>query len=450
MSFFFFLRPSSSSSSPQSLCLICTVFIFLVLFLINVEGFEPLIQLPHSPAARPRLETKILYVNQFGAKGDGVQDDTDAFRNAWKIACASITKASIVIPHDKKFLVRPISFGGPCRAKVTVTISGTIIAPKDPDVWHGLNPQKWLYFHGVNHLTVRGSGIINGRGHKWWSQSCKINATNPCEHAPTAIIFHRCKKLRVRDIALINSQRTHIAFTNSFRIVVSGIKMIAPASSPNTDGLHISSSSRVNIKDSIIRTGDDCISIVGNSSIIRIKNIACGPGHGISVGSLGMGNSWAQVHDVIVDQAFLAHTKNGLRIKTWQGGRGFASQITFQNVLMENVSHPIIIDQYYCDSLTPCLNQTLAVKVANISYVSIKGTSATEESVRFACSDSFPCEKLYLEEVQLLSYTGKNTSSFCWEAQGLTSGSVDPPACFSSNGTFIGQKADSGSALQSF
>ncbi|RVW81626.1 putative polygalacturonase [Vitis vinifera] len=420
MSFFFFLRPSSSSSSPQSLCLICTVFIFLVLFLINVEGFEPLIQLPHSPAARPRLETKILYVNQFGAKGDGVQDDTDAFRNAWKIACASITKASIVIPHDKKFLVRPISFGGPCRAKVTVTISGTIIAPKDPDVWHGLNPQKWLYFHGVNHLTVRGSGIINGRGHKWWSQSCKINATNPCEHAPTAIIFHRCKKLRLLLVAQILME------------------------------LHISSSSRVNIKDSIIRTGDDCISIVGNSSIIRIKNIACGPGHGISVGSLGMGNSWAQVHDVIVDQAFLAHTKNGLRIKTWQGGRGFASQITFQNVLMENVSHPIIIDQYYCDSLTPCLNQTLAVKVANISYVSIKGTSATEESVRFACSDSFPCEKLYLEEVQLLSYTGKNTSSFCWEAQGLTSGSVDPPACFSSNGTFIGQKADSGSALQSF
>ena len=170
-----------------------------------------------------------------------------------------------------------------------------------------------------------------------------------------------------------------------------------------------------------LNIGDDCISIVGNSSIIRIKNIACGPGHGIrykivfgfcclepwvswrpllnwsiliSVGSLGMGNSWAQVHDVIVDQAFLAHTKNGLRIKTWQvinhlhwllflimnlyvgmicvflnlpfvlvyqGGRGFASQITFQNVLMENVSHPIIIDQYYCDSLTPCLNQVCSL-----------------------------------------------------------------------------------------
>ena len=73
--FFFFLTPSSSS---RFACLICTVFISLVSFLINVEGFEPLLQLPHSRAAGPRLETgKILYVNDFGAKGDGIQDDTD-------------------------------------------------------------------------------------------------------------------------------------------------------------------------------------------------------------------------------------------------------------------------------------------------------------------------------------------------------------------------------------
>ena len=48
-------------------------------------------------------------------------------------------------------------------------------------------------------------------------------------------------------------------------------------------------------------------------------------------------------------------------VLVYQGGRGFASQITFQNVLMENVSHPIIIDQYYCDSLTPCLNQVCSL-----------------------------------------------------------------------------------------
>lgn len=57
-------------------------------------------------------------------------------------------------------------------------ISGSIVAPEDPELWDGLNPHKWLYFHGINHLTVEGGGIVNGMGHKWWAQSCKINSTN--------------------------------------------------------------------------------------------------------------------------------------------------------------------------------------------------------------------------------------------------------------------------------
>lgn len=84
--------------------------------------------------------------------------------------------------------------------------------------------------------------------------------------------------------------------------------------------------------------------------------------------------------------------------------------------------------------------QTLAVKVENISFMHIKGTSATEEAIRFACSDDSPCEGLYLEDIQLLSSTGGITSSFCWEAQGSSLGSLDPPACFSCSEAFIKQK----------
>jgi hypothetical protein len=52
------------------------------------------------------------------------------------------------------------------------------MAPKDPGAWFGMNPRKWLYFHGVNHLTVEGGGTINGMGQKWWARSCKTNSTN--------------------------------------------------------------------------------------------------------------------------------------------------------------------------------------------------------------------------------------------------------------------------------
>ncbi|OVA10089.1 Glycoside hydrolase [Macleaya cordata] len=384
----------------------------------------------------PRLNRlsskKVFSVNDYGAKGDGYNNDTQAFKDAWEIVCSFPSRSIFKIPMGT-YLVGPIDFAGPCRSKVTLRISGTIIAPKDPDVWRGLNPRKWIYFHGLKHFTVEG-GVVDGMGEEWWKRSCKVNVTN-------AITFHKCKNLQVRNLMMVNSQQMHMAFTNCIRVKASHLKVIAPIGSPNTDAIHISQSTSVEVKSTIIETGDDCISIVSNSSRVRIRDISCTAGHGISIGSLGKYNSWSQVHDVLVDGAFLSNTENGVRIKTWQGGSGFAKNITFQNVLMENVSNPIIIDQYYCDSLLPCQNQTSSVTVGNISFMGIKGTSATEEAIRFACSDSSPCEGLYLEDIQLFSYSGGTTSSFCWEAKGFSSGQVYPPPCFSWSQSFIERNA---------
>ncbi|THF99461.1 hypothetical protein TEA_016333 [Camellia sinensis var. sinensis] len=473
---------SNSSSSSSTLTIICCIY-YMYLFsnFTNVEGFDSLIQLPHSGGSRHRPRSKkvlyvtdygakghnfnddtelphsggsrhrprskkVLYVTDYGAKGHNFNDDTEALKDVWKVACSLSSRPKIVVPVGHTYLVRPIDFAGPCRSKITLRISGTIVAPKDPDVWDGLNPRKWLYFHGVNHLTVEGGGIIDGMGQEWWSQSCKINKTNVLL---AALTFHRCKNLRIRNLMMVNSQQMHLAFTSCVRVAASRLKVLAPGSSPNTDGIHISASTLVEVKESIVRTGDDCISIVGNSSSIRIRNISCGPGHGISIGSLGKSSSLVEVHNVSVDGAFLSNTENGVRIKTWQGGSGFATKIAFQNVWMENVSNPIIIDQFYCDSPIPCENQTLAVKVEDISFMAIKGTSATEQAIKFACSDTFPCESLYLEDIQLDSYSGGSTSSFCWEAQGSCSGLINPPPCFASDETYIGLKVPSSSVLQS-
>ncbi|CAJ2661351.1 probable polygalacturonase At1g80170 isoform X1 [Trifolium pratense] len=406
----------------------------------HVQGFDSIIRLPYSGSTRTRPKTKqVLSITDFGAKGDGFHNDTQAFLEAWKVACSFSGFTKVIFPYGKTFLVHPIDIAGPCRSKVTLRISGTIVAPRDPEVWHDLNKRKWLYFHGVNHLSVDGGGKIDGMGQDWWSRSCKHNYTNPCKPAPTAVTFHRCKNLKVRNLMLINSQKMHMAFTSCRRVVASHLRVLAPASSPNTDGIHISATTGVVISRSVIRTGDDCISIVRNSSRIWIRNISCGPGHGISIGSLGKSNAWEKIHNVKVDGAYLYNTDNGVRIKTWQGGSGFASNITFKNILMENVSNPIIIDQYYCDSRDPCKNQTLAVQVGNISFINIEGTSATEETIKFACSDTSPCEGLYLENIFLPSYFGGDTRSYCWQAHGSAKGYVYPPACFSNSSDFIRQ-----------
>lgn len=70
-----------------------------------------------------------------------------------------------------------------------------------------------------------------------------------------ALIFHRCNKLRVRNLTLLNSQQMHMAFTSCVRVAASHLNVLAPGSSPNTDGIHISASTLVQIKNSVIRTG---------------------------------------------------------------------------------------------------------------------------------------------------------------------------------------------------
>ncbi|PIN10136.1 Polygalacturonase [Handroanthus impetiginosus] len=436
------VKSSSSSSNAFSCCSrhfllqILYIGINLLLNVTNANGFNPLIQLPSSGLYGNISETVVLNIDDFGAKADGINDDTEILRHVWKMACSSSSPTKIVIPAGNSYRVKPTNFAGPCQSKVTLRVSGILVAPQDPDVWKGLNVHKWLYFHGVKHLTVEGSGTINGMGQEWWARSCKTNKTNPCTHAPTAITFHKCKNLKVRNVTLVNSQQMHMAFTHCMHVAVSHLTVIAPADSPNTDGIHISASTRVELKDSIIGTGDDCISIVSNSSHIRIKNIICGPGHGISIGSLGKYNSYAAVEDVIVDGAVIFNTENGVRIKTWQGGSGFARKIRFQNVWMQNVSNPVIIDQYYCDSSKPCLNQTSAVKIDSISFRDIKGTSATQEAIILSCSDSYPCTRLYLENIQLISLSGI-TKSCCWQAYGTSSGLIYPPSCIESCETIV-------------
>ncbi|KAK4395311.1 putative polygalacturonase [Sesamum angolense] len=319
-------------------------------FTVSENGFSPLMELPvptnglYSNTSTRWSRTVVLNIDDFGAKGDGFSDDTKSFQDVWKVACSSPSRAKIVIPVDKFYLVRPTDFTGPCRSKVTLRVSGFIVAPRDPEVWDGLNIHKWLYFHQVKHLKIEGGGIIDGVGQEWWSRSCKKNDSN-------AVTFHRCKNLKLRNITLFNGPQLHMAFTHCTRVAASHVTFVAPADSPNTDGIHISASTRVELKDIIITTGDDCISIVSNSSRIRVKNVVCGPGNGISIGSLGKYNSSASVQDVTVSGGALFDSKNGVRIKTWQGGSGFARNITFENIWMKNVSNPIVIDQYYCDSL---------------------------------------------------------------------------------------------------
>ncbi|ERN04813.1 hypothetical protein AMTR_s00146p00011810, partial [Amborella trichopoda] len=64
--------------------------------------------------------------------------------------------------------------------------------------------------------------------------------------------------------------------------------------------------------------GDDCISIGDGTYDVNASKITCGPGHGISIGSLGKDGTRSTAEMIHVKDSFFIGTKNGARIKTWQ------------------------------------------------------------------------------------------------------------------------------------
>ncbi|KAL8482483.1 hypothetical protein ACS0TY_028599 [Phlomoides rotata] len=384
----------------------------------------------------------LVNVDAFGAVGDGVSDDTQAFVDAWEQAC-STPKSVFLVPEGQRYLVNATRFKGPCADKLIIQIDGTIVAPDDPKTWNPKSPRTWLGFYDLNNVFFQGNGVIDGSGSKWWAASCKRNKSNPCKGAPSALTIDSSSAVRVKGLTIQNGQQMNFVIGRSASVRVIGVKVSAPEDSPNTDGIHITGSTNVVLQNCKIGTGDDCISIVNASSNIKMKNIYCGPGHGISIGSLGKNNSTGIVEKVVLDTAVVRDTTNGLRIKTWQGGAGYVRAIRYQNVKMENVSNPIIIDQFYCDSPKTCENQTSAVEISEIMYLNITGTSRSRVAMKFACSNAVPCTSIVLNNVNL-QRKDDTVETFCSNAMGINFGYVHPSAeCLSSSDkdkTFLQEK----------
>ncbi|KAI4349779.1 hypothetical protein L6164_010335 [Bauhinia variegata] len=366
----------------------------------------------------------VFDVRTFGAIGDGLTDDTEAFKMAWDTACQSESPVNVIrVPRGFSFVIQSTIFTGPCQGALVLKVDGTLMPPDGPESWpKNTSRHQWLVFYRINGMSLEGGGLIDGRGEKWWDLPCKPHK---------AIRFFMSSNLTVQGLSIKNSPQFHFRFDACKSVHVESISITAPALSPNTDGIHIENTNDVKIYNSVISNGDDCISIGSGCHEVDIKNMTCGPGHGISIGSLGNHNSRACVSNITVRDSVIKMSDNGVRIKTWQGGSGAVSGVTFSNIHMDSVRNPIIIDQFYC--LTKdCSNKTSAVLVSDIVYTNIKGTyDVRSPPMRFACSDSFPCTNLTLSDIELLPAKGDIVRDpFCWKAYGdLQKLTIPPVSC---------------------
>ncbi|KAK4803287.1 hypothetical protein SAY86_001490 [Trapa natans] len=398
----------------------------------TVSPRRPIIEDPLLAQARqairgPGPTEKVFNVLKYGADASGKKDSSTSFIKAWSDACHWKGKSRLLIPRGN-FLLGEVVFQGKCagRDAKVVEIQGILKALTDPSLF----PQDyWILFELIDRIIIIGSGILDGQGASVWKYSdCNINSN--CQRMPISLKFNMVKNAIVNKLSSVNSKGFHVGVTNSNNIRLYNIRISAPAKSPNTDGIHISKSNKIMIAKGVIKTGDDCISMIQGSTNIKIQKVFCGPGHGISIGSLGKYQNEADVRGITVRNCTLTGTENGVRIKTWPDSPpSAASNLIFRDIVMKNVKNPIIIDQEYNHHNNKKIISS-RVKITDVYYENIMGTSMSPIAISLVCSKQFPCERVHFNNINLryvgLPQSGPITST-CLNTKAVVVGRVQMP-----------------------
>ncbi|KAK8939928.1 Exopolygalacturonase [Platanthera guangdongensis] len=235
---------------------------------------------------------------------------------AWEAACGSSDVIKLVIP-DRIYFVGPLKFNGPCTNAGSLTVEAQGNSESHTDLSEYTTPH-WVQFGSVKRLNLIG-GTFDGQGAVSWPLSTCPKEKN-CKVLPTILGCTNFKSDR--------------------------IKISAPEDSPNTDGIHVERSSNAALSHLTIGISDDCVSIGPGNSNVTLTNIRCGPGHGISVGSLGKYEGEGDFTGILIRNSTITRTTNGVRIKTCQNSPSpsMVSNVSFDNIIMNSVANPIIID----------------------------------------------------------------------------------------------------------
>ncbi|KAH7838281.1 hypothetical protein Vadar_024473 [Vaccinium darrowii] len=366
----------------------------------------------------------VFDVTKHGAIADAQTDCA----MTWNAACAATGSVTVLIPPGK-YLTGEVYFQGPCTSSITVEMQGTILAQTDLSMFED---NQWFSIENNDGLIIKGGGTFNGQGEKSWQHdACGGKAS--CNNLLTpSLVFSNVSNSILQDITSVNSKGFHMKINYCHNFTAHNINIIAPGDSPNTDGIHISDSDLITIADSTIGTGDDCISVGEGSTNVAISGITCGPGHGISIGSLGLRQDDADVKGVTVTNCTLTNTTNGARIKTWHGSTPIqASGIVYDNIVMNNVRSPIFIDQNYGSKQK---QGSSSVKISDVHFKNIRGTTVTNEAVALYCSATAPCEGIELVDIDLtfIGVTSKIAlpySGACQNVKPTFVGKQNPSPC---------------------
>ena len=317
-------------------------------------------------------ESCLIVPADYGAKGDGVSDDTESLQKAIDMCPAGGT----VYVREGTYCTYPLFLhsdmtlylekgaqiiGGTIRDKYPILPGKEDESGKILGTWEGELADCYaslitaLYSDNIN---ICGEGTVDGNASNcdWWIDAKTLRTA----WRPRTIFLNHCNNINLLGFTVCNSPSwtIHPFYCNDINVIEVAIKN--PPDSPNTDGCNPESCTNVQLLGNHISVGDDCIAIKsGKYSMVEkylkpscsriVRNCLLERGHGaVVVGS----EASAGLKNLSICQSIWRDTDRGLRVKT-RRGRGstcFIDGIKCENILMEKVLTPFVINMFYnCD-----------------------------------------------------------------------------------------------------
>ncbi len=355
----------------------------------TIEGLEPNreyeLQLKSKTGQSSLVKFKTDYefvtlnVRKFGARGDGIHDDTICIQAAinacpahsrvyipkgvYKVSCLFL-KSDITIDINEGATLSAYTD----REKFPI-LPGLIESYDETEeynlgTWEG-NPLEMFGsiitgIH-VSNVVITGKGTIDGNAsfENWWEGEGREKIGGA--YRPRMIFLNHCENITVQGLTIQNSPswNLHPYFSNHTRWI--DMRVLNPKLSPNTDGMDPESVNGLEVVGVYFSLGDDCIAIksgkfyMGHKHKVASQNIEirqCYMRHGH--GSVTLGSEMAAgVKNLVCRDCIFEDTDRGLRVKTRRGRGNDAviQDILFENIKMDGVLTPFVINSYYwcCD-----------------------------------------------------------------------------------------------------
>ncbi len=366
----------------------------------------------------PRIPTQEFATADYHLKPDSNKPQTDRIQHVLDI-CHQAGGGEVVIGPGK-YVTGPLTLYS--RTNLHLKKGCTLLFTTNPTDYarppNGYAP--CLGATDAHDIALTGHGVLNGQGQPWWriARADKRQRSVPTPvpvHRPQMVVLSHCRRVLVSDVTLKNSPSFHLFPQECRDVVISGITILAPQGSPNTDGIDPSGWNYL-ITHCRFNEGDDCIAIkaAGKATWQRpscenflIRNCTFDHGHGMSVGSVTYGG----LRNLTVAHCLFNRTDAGIRLKSNRHRGGVVRDLFYSHLKMTDVKMPIQIVSYYLrvpkdaqnDQPLPVTNRTPIWRNIDINNVQATGGRMAGEMIGVP---EMPIRGVYLKNVSIAALSG--------------------------------------------